>query len=59
MELQEVILNEAKQYFRNQYSYFQEEWDPRFPDALLDELEISTFVDACNDKTSHEWGSTI
>jgi hypothetical protein len=32
--------------FRNQYSYFQEEIDPRFPKPLLEELDINIFVDA-------------
>jgi hypothetical protein len=32
--------------FGGQYSYFREEMDPRFPEALLDELDINLFCDA-------------
>jgi hypothetical protein len=32
--------------FGNQYSYFQEDIDPRFPPPLLDELDLNIFVDA-------------
>ena len=33
-------------YFGNQYSYFQEEIDDRFPEPLFDELDLNVFVDA-------------
>ena len=32
--------------FGNQYSYFCEDLDPRFPESLLQELDINIFVDA-------------
>jgi hypothetical protein len=37
---------ELKQDFGGQYSYFKEEMDPRFPIALLPELDINIFSDA-------------
>ena len=40
----EVI--ETKTDFGNQYHYFKEELDPRFPPPLLMELDINIFVDA-------------
>jgi hypothetical protein len=39
----EVHLN---QDFGGQYHYFKEELDPRFPEALLKELEVNIFCDA-------------
>jgi hypothetical protein len=35
-----------KQDFGGQYHYFKEEMDPRFPEALIDELPINIFCDA-------------
>ena len=32
--------------FGNQYHYFSEEMDPRFPPAIIDKMEISIFSDA-------------
>ena len=32
--------------FVNQYKYFKEEIDPRFPPALIDEMDMSIFSDA-------------
>jgi hypothetical protein len=32
--------------FGTQYSYFEEELDPRFPEPLLDELDLHVFCDA-------------
>jgi len=37
---------ELKQDFGNQYAYFNEDLDPRFPVALVPELDINIFVDA-------------
>jgi hypothetical protein len=37
---------ELKCDFGNQYSYFREELDPRFPEPLLEEIDINLFVDA-------------
>ena len=40
--------------FGNQYAYFKEDMDPRFPAPLLDELDLNIFVDAdhCHDKVT-------
>jgi hypothetical protein len=38
--------DEVKCDFGNQYSYFREELDPRFPEPLLEEIDINLFVDA-------------
>ena len=35
-----------KSDFGYQYDYFEEEIDPRFPEALIDELELNIFCDA-------------
>ncbi|MGH3054901.1 MAG: reverse transcriptase domain-containing protein, partial [Gaiellaceae bacterium] len=45
---------DIRQDFGNQYDYFTEEMDPRFPIPLLQELPITIFVDADHghDKTS-------
>jgi hypothetical protein len=40
----EVI--ELKQDFGGQYHYFNEDMDPRFPEPILDELDINVFCDA-------------
>ena len=37
---------ESKSDFGNQYHYFKEELDPRFPEPLIAELDINIFVDA-------------
>jgi len=37
---------EIKADFGHQYSYFHEELDPRFPEPLLKELDITSFIDA-------------
>ena len=37
---------EIKYDFGNQYCYFKEDLDPRFPTPLVDELEINIFCDA-------------
>jgi hypothetical protein len=37
---------EVKCDFGNQYDYFHEDIDPRFPPPLLDELDLNLFVDA-------------
>lgn len=45
---------EVKQDFGNQYQYFIEDVDPRFPEPLLPELSINIFVDSdhAHDKTT-------
>jgi hypothetical protein len=43
MDMDKVKLN---QDFGNQYHYFTKNLDPRFPEALVLELEINVFVDA-------------
>lgn len=45
---------EVKCDFGNQYTYFKEDMDPRFPDPIMKELDINIFVDAdhCHDKTT-------
>ena len=45
---------EVKCDFGNQYSYFREELDPRFPDPILKELDLNIFIDAdhAHDKIS-------
>lgn len=45
---------EVKCDFGNQYSYFREAMDPRFPTPLLKELDINIFIDAdhAHDKVS-------
>ena len=35
-----------KYHFGNQYAYFSEDIDEKFPETLLDELDIHVFVDA-------------
>lgn len=44
----------TKYDFGNQYHYFKEELDPRFPEPLIAELDINIFVDAdhAHDKTT-------
>jgi hypothetical protein len=37
---------EVKCDFGNQYSYFREELDPRFPKPLLKEMDFNVFIDA-------------
>jgi hypothetical protein len=37
---------QLEQDFRGQYHYFKEDLDPRFPEPLLNELEINIFCDA-------------
>lgn len=37
---------EIKCDFGNQYSYFREDMDPRFPAPIMPELDINIFVDA-------------
>jgi hypothetical protein len=40
--------------FGGQYHYFKEDLDPRFPEGLLEELEVSTFYnpDHAHDKVT-------
>jgi len=44
----------VEQDFGNQYQYFNEDIDPRFPQPILPELQINIFVDAdhAHDKTT-------
>ncbi|MGH7955350.1 MAG: Ty1/Copia family ribonuclease HI [Gloeomargaritales cyanobacterium] len=50
----DIPIESLKHDFGHQYDYFTEELDPRFPEPLLQELEINIFADADHghDKTT-------